>query len=1624
MPNGFHNCVNGTDTPSNTQIVNLYSVEYRNINQPKPRNSSCVEKNNFEDAINSQKYNYCSVAAIPPDISKQKNNNLSFMTQNLNNDFMKPFTKPQVYYTNDYNNKVIESKEDFIKPAFASFITEDLLGSKENIEDLSIREHSMPQSTEMFSTQTNNNAFSRNLMFNRKKNIQQAHGKFKQTSNTSCIPRSISEHQVLTLSRTNNSAGGNNSMLASNQAAGDRTSHGSDSSSGAFSSFEASRIHCEDVSNRALKSLECVENDVYMQTKTCDSAIDVDSDDDDVIEEFNRLHREYDEESIDSRDRSGRESEEAVSLSASSSSASFLYRDQIRDCLERDPADRSDDDIELLVDFLTRLPAVANLPQNVRLQLCSVLVFVSMGDAGTVVLHDGEELDSWSVIINGSVEIEHSDASVEELHVGDSFGVNPSLEKLFQKGVMRTKVPECQFVCVAQADYHRILNNGEETCRLVTKNGCAVLALENRIADASQNRYEEVAIKGTPEMLISHLIEGEHSQESSADPTYTEDFLLTYRMFLPNPTLIAEKLLHSFNEPMMKERVIRIVLMWVNNHFIDFEAHPIMINFLEQFTTSLEAGNKGSQLKLLYVTCAAKARQRTVTLTRSKREETLNFSVLGGWDRGFGVYICHVEEASKAEHVGLRRGDQILKVNGVPFEHIEHEKALSVLRGATMLIITVQSNLFGFREMLTNPPDDARHRHRHRKNLVKDINNMNLEGATMEDPMFGKSVDVVEITDEKRKQNGFMTMGSNRSKLKWALRKMLPKSASTAEAVVDADVSNVVLISSNPDPTSNGRLYHSRSNPDLIAAQSECSVQVKIEQTKKKFSRGSETVGAAVDQNDTAQQSPDQVIKVFRSDQSFKYLFVHRETSAQEVVMLALSEFGISDVSKNYSLFQVSAEGASDKPGEVNVITKKRRLPDTMQGLAESIPLNGRFYLKNNLSQDPNESQLMSDEIARNVWAESRTNFLQLNTFELAVQLTLQDYAVFSKIEPTDYIEELCCAKKEIGDNCSALSEFTELVNREMFWVVCEICREAHSAARRAKIIKHFIKLAKHCHDLRNFNSCFAIIGGLGHGCVSRLRQTWDRLPSKYNRVYETLQTLMDPSRNMSKYRQLVSKFNNNPPLIPFYPVVRKDLTFLNEGNNTFEVIEGDAKHAGQRIKLVKFEKLRMIAREVRMLRTYASAPYNLEEMFASNACGAGHDRTIAALASLNSNAATTTNAGTKSAQTGRKHSSRSLPNRRRNGPNPVNLSAKKMFEDGQMVRRVKQYLTNLNIVADENKLLELSKFCESPTNQSSTISHSARTNNQKPNKNSRSHKSSDAGGTRPRRVFLAENGSNASNGNLQAQQASRHQADRSTVMFGQESPHALQKLLSLSEKARPHQPPKAPTSFPSSMQRNGHPHTLRNLPMPPHILTRMPPDSFKANGHPIMLHPVVAAQNRQQINSKIHYAQYRDEYPDNSHAHYHMMPVMQQQAHAYVLARSYLPAESSSVSAYNQFSDRLMRSHQNGSVTSQESEPDSGMCLMQDSMGSQASSDSPGSLHAPYSTSERDYAANCATLTNRRSRHPKNTPVAPELDKNNKRSQSAGNTGKRTVPRANALLNADQSGNNVKAGKSPISAV
>ena len=80
---------------------------------------------------------------------------------------------------------------------------------------------------------------------------------------------------------------------------------------------------------------------------------------------------------------------------------------------------------------------------------------------------------------------------------------------------------------------------------------------------------------------------------------------------------------------------------------------------------------------------------------------------------------------------------------------------------------------------------------------------------------------------------------------------------------------------------------------------------------------------------------------------------------------------------------------------------------------------------------------------------------------------------------------------------------------------------------------------------------------------------------------------LQDPSRNHKVLRAFQAKLV--PPVIPFMPLVTKDAYFLHIGNETF--VGG----------LVNFEKMRLVASNVRGLSTFRSASLPPEARMLAN---------------------------------------------------------------------------------------------------------------------------------------------------------------------------------------------------------------------------------------------------------------------------------------------------------------------------------------------------------------------------------------------------------------------------------------
>ncbi|XP_011942757.1 PREDICTED: ral-GDS-related protein-like [Cercocebus atys] len=112
----------------------------------------------------------------------------------------------------------------------------------------------------------------------------------------------------------------------------------------------------------------------------------------------------------------------------------------------------------------------------------------------------------------------------------------------------------------------------------------------------------------------------------------------------------------------------------------------------------------------------------------------------------------------------------------------------------------------------------------------------------------------------------------------------------------------------------------------------------------------------------------------------------------------------------------------------------------------------------------------------------------------LAEQLTLMDVDLFKKVELYDCLGSIWGQRHQKGSEhvaptvCATIAHFNRLTN-----CVTTSCLGDHSmrARDRARVVEHWIKVARECLRLNNFSSVHAIVSALRSNPIHRLHKTW-----------------------------------------------------------------------------------------------------------------------------------------------------------------------------------------------------------------------------------------------------------------------------------------------------------------------------------------------------------------------------------------------------------------------------------------------------------------------------------------------------------------------------------------------------
>uniref|UniRef100_A0A8C8D660 RAS guanyl releasing protein 1 n=1 Tax=Oncorhynchus tshawytscha TaxID=74940 RepID=A0A8C8D660_ONCTS len=197
---------------------------------------------------------------------------------------------------------------------------------------------------------------------------------------------------------------------------------------------------------------------------------------------------------------------------------------------------------------------------------------------------------------------------------------------------------------------------------------------------------------------------------------------------------------------------------------------------------------------------------------------------------------------------------------------------------------------------------------------------------------------------------------------------------------------------------------------------------------------------------------------------------------------------------------------------------------------------------------DRHWSQKPSQRIKANSSKKRKVSLLfdHLEPIELAEHLTYLEFKSFCRISFADYQNYIrsCCMK----DNPMMERSIT-LCNGISQWVQLMVLSRP-TAQLRAEVFTKFIHVAQSLHLMHNFNTLMAVVGGLCHSSISRLKETSLHVSHEVTKVLNEMTDLLSSCRNYDNYRQVYSRCAGFK--IPILGVHLKDLISVNEAMSDY----------------------------------------------------------------------------------------------------------------------------------------------------------------------------------------------------------------------------------------------------------------------------------------------------------------------------------------------------------------------------------------------------------------------------------------------------------------------------------------
>ena len=199
-------------------------------------------------------------------------------------------------------------------------------------------------------------------------------------------------------------------------------------------------------------------------------------------------------------------------------------------------------------------------------------------------------------------------------------------------------------------------------------------------------------------------------------------------------------------------------------------------------------------------------------------------------------------------------------------------------------------------------------------------------------------------------------------------------------------------------------------------------------------------------------------------------------------------------------------------------------------------------------------SSMDTDEISSNVFAE---------------QLTYYVHSLFCDLGDEDLYQ---------GDKAEKVQRMIKFWNELSEWSV-HFLNSSSVVDESITRLRRLLAIAKHCLDLANYDSAFAI--GLALDVAKIPKSVMEGVGRVHQEIIDSLNFITSVSRGFSNYRQIME--NVSPPAIPYLAISLKDIVLIRENDNYIDNTE-----------MLNYKKLVILGSRWRFCSRYRKIPYRI----------------------------------------------------------------------------------------------------------------------------------------------------------------------------------------------------------------------------------------------------------------------------------------------------------------------------------------------------------------------------------------------------------------------------------------------